>query len=124
MYSIINRKMLQRTGKKFFPVADPLLKGAVTAALAALGIFALLFEYPCPFLTLTGAPCLGCGTTHAVRELLAGNFSDVSVDLAVFLRGFQAAEKQEMQRRRLCGNCDRLSARLRASRSFLKRSGG
>ena len=75
MYSIINRKMLQRTENKFFPVTDPLLKGAVTAALAALGIFALLFEYPCPFLALTGVPCLGCGTTHAVRELLAGNFS-------------------------------------------------
>lgn len=74
MYSIINKEML-KAREKGLHISSPEMKGAVTAAIFAVAVFAIFFEYRCPILAVTGCPCLGCGTTHAVRELLAGHFS-------------------------------------------------
>lgn len=60
--------------EKRFRIEQLYLKAAVTAAIVMVGIVALISDYPCPFLRLTGIPCPGCGTTHAVRALLCGDF--------------------------------------------------
>ncbi len=58
------------------PVRDPLLVGAV----GAVGLAALHFRDPhgstwvlCPFLTLTGYPCPGCGGLRAINLLTNGD---------------------------------------------------
>ena len=54
--------------------------GGIWLLLAAAGVYLFLFEpgqtgfFPtCPFHTLTGFNCPGCGTTRALHQLLHGN---------------------------------------------------
>lgn len=126
MYSIINKEML-KAREKGLHISSPEMKGAVTAAIFAVAVFAIFFEYRCPILAVTGCPCLGCGTTHAVRELLAGAFRGcvplprhvlvLSAAVAVLLFRFQASERQAVQRRGARGDSRGLSARVLCPRS-------
>jgi hypothetical protein len=70
----LNLKLETRNSKRRLGVA------AIWAALAAVASYVYLFEpgkagfFPaCPFHTLTGLNCPGCGTTRALRQLLHGN---------------------------------------------------
>lgn len=74
MRDIIVYGKLERR-EKGFRVSDPGPKAAVTAAVFAVALVSVFVGYVCPFRALTGVSCLGCGMTHAVRELLAGDLS-------------------------------------------------
>lgn len=50
--------------------------GAAAAASAlSIGLVSGLLPWACPFLTLTGLPCPGCGLTRAARAVAQGDFA-------------------------------------------------
>jgi hypothetical protein len=54
----------------------PLCRGLVlTAAILGLAHFLGWTVFPCPFSTLTGLPCGGCGITRATAALLRGDLT-------------------------------------------------
>lgn len=67
MYSIINKEML-KAREKGLHISSPEMKGAVTAAIFAVAVFAIFFEYRCPILAVTAVPA-----SAAARRTLCGS---------------------------------------------------
>jgi hypothetical protein len=61
----------------------------LTVAVLFFGIFnpANYFFPKCPFLSLTGFQCPGCGSQRALHQLLHGNFGEVIRLNALFIPG-------------------------------------
>ena len=75
----MNRKDLPPIdGRSFFRKHAGVARRGILTAGAFVGggvlLLMLVQPYRCPFLSLTGIPCPGCGMTRALCHLLQGNF--------------------------------------------------
>ena len=70
-------------------------------------------EFPCPFRVITGYPCPGCGSAHALNDIVHGRFAmsfirnPLAIPLvcvllyALYKELFPAAEKDERNKEKI-----------------------